>query len=413
MEPKADLRFPTQQELLFPLLEVLAENGPMQAKDACQAVAEKIDLRPELRNVSVSYDDGRHHTNLFDRKTRWVRQNATIAQLIPKTPIGIWSLSEEGHRALTMARPGVVICVSRDEFGHVLWAEALSAMGHIDHGSVNAIITSPPFPLNRQREYGGWEPDRYLDILLEHIAAMKPLLTNDGSLVVSLGEVYLKGVPALNPYQEELVVAMRKLGWSLCGRHVYVNPASPKTTPWVTKSRIRCARATETFYWWSPTPYPKANNREVLQPYSNRFLQTLAAGGEIRAREGGARQSYPGLRFRQNNGGRIPLNFTFAGHEGATSAYSRYCAANGLPRHPALMSAEVTEHFVRLVTDTGDLLYDPFGGSLRVAEVCKRLGRRYLASEKCLEYLKGGFGRLDPQTIEDFTGALLGGPPPG
>ena len=127
MEPKADLRFPTQQELLFPLLEVLAENGPMQAKDACQAVAEKINLRPELRNVSVSYDDGRHHTNLFDRKTRWVRQNATIAQLIPKTPIGIWSLSEEGHRALTMARPGVVICVSRDEFGHVLWAEALSA----------------------------------------------------------------------------------------------------------------------------------------------------------------------------------------------------------------------------------------------------------------------------------------------
>ena len=84
MEPKADLRFPTQQELLFPLLEVLAENGPMQAKDACQAVAEKINLRPELRNVSVSYDDGRHHTNLFDRKTRWVRQNATIAQLIPK-----------------------------------------------------------------------------------------------------------------------------------------------------------------------------------------------------------------------------------------------------------------------------------------------------------------------------------------
>ena len=109
MEPKADLRFPTQQELLFPLLEVLAENGPMQAKDACQAVAEKINLRPELRNVSVSYDDGRHHTNLFDRKTRWVRQNATIAQLIPKEPIGIWSLSEEGHRALTMARPSLMV----------------------------------------------------------------------------------------------------------------------------------------------------------------------------------------------------------------------------------------------------------------------------------------------------------------
>lgn len=374
----------------------------MRAKDAAEVVADKIGIPQEARNITVSYDDGRAPTNLFQRTVRWTRQNAVRAGLIAKRKFGIWELADEGHKGLTMAKPGIVICVARDELGEILWAEALSAMGHIEEGSVNAIVTSPPFPLNRQRSYGGWPADRWLELALSHISAMKPLLAKNGSMVLNLADVYLKGLPALNTYQEELVCELRRTGWHLCGKYFHVNPAKPKATPWVTKSRERIANGIETYFWFSPAPYCKANNRNVLHPYSDRFLGTLAAGGELRAAESGSRQSYPGRRFVNNNGGKIPFNWLVAAHEGPRSAYSRFCAREGLPRHPAIMPRQIAEFFVKFLTDAGDLLYDPFGGSLVLPAVCKQLARRYTSSEKCHEYIRGGLSRLGPG-IEDLT----------
>jgi DNA modification methylase len=395
-------RFPSQQQLLMPLLHALEEHGPMRAKDAAEVVADKMGIPQEARNITVSYDDGRAPTNLFQRTVRWTRQNAVRAGLIAKRKFGIWELADEGHKGLTMAKPGIVICVARDELGEILWAEALSAMGHIEGGSVNAIVTSPPFPLNRQRDYGGWASDRWMDLALRHIAAMKPLLAGDGSMVLNLSDVYIRGIPVLNPYQENLVGQMRRTGWNLCGKFFHINPAKPKATPWVTKSRERIANAVETYYWFSPRPHCKANNRNVLEPYSDRFQRTLAAGGEFRAAECGARQSSPGLRYKVNNFGRIPHNFFVCAHEGPRSAYSRYCASHGLPRHPAIMPRQIAEFCVKFLTDAGDLLYDPFGGSLVLPAACKKFGRRYTSSEKCHEYIRGGLSRLGTD-VEDLT----------
>ena len=36
---------------------------------------------------------------------------------------------------------------------------------------------------------------------------------------------------------------------------------------------------------------------------------------------------------------------------------------NGIPVHPARFPAAIPEYFIRMLTDTGDLVFDPFAGS--------------------------------------------------
>jgi site-specific DNA-methyltransferase (cytosine-N4-specific) len=388
---------PSQTQLLFPLMEVLEENGPMRARDACAAVADKLQLPSEVRNIVISRDGWHGPTNLLDRRVRWTRQTAVGGGLLSREMRGKWELSDKGKQALIFAKPGFALRIARDAQGDVVWADARTLMGHVDKGSVNAIVTSPPYPLSRQRDYdagGEWAAKRYLDTLLSHVDAMEPLLRVDGSLVMNLSDCYLEGRAELNPYQEELSIEMLRRGWHLLGKEPWINPSKPRTTPWVTKHRIRQANAVEYFFWWSPTTRPKADNRRILVPYSDRQRKLIDAGGEVRRCISGSRQSHPGVRYAADNGGSIPYNYTVSGHEGPRSEYSRYCEEKGLPRHPAMMPRPVVEKYVKLLTEPDDLVADFFAGSLVVPSVCKQLGRRYLAGDACLQYLEGGLSRL-------------------
>ena len=54
-------------------------------------------------------------------------------------------------------------------------------------GKVQLIFTSPPFPLNRKKNYGNLNGDEYIDWLCSIGGLLKSLLSEDGSLVIELG----------------------------------------------------------------------------------------------------------------------------------------------------------------------------------------------------------------------------------
>lgn len=383
---------PSQGQILLPLMELLHEQGPTKAADAAAILAEKLNVSPEARDWRVRYSGG--EAKAWDRRVRWVRQTLVMDGLIQEGKRGIWELAEQGHKSLTMATPGVAVCVLVTDLGRVLWAESMSAMGFVEQDSVQLLFTSPPYPLNVQRAYGGWSADNYIDSLLRHFDRAKPLLTANGSLVVNLGDVYESGAPALSTYQEEIVVEMKRRGWTLCGKDVWFNPSKPKTTPWVTKDRVRMANGVEQIWWWSPTANPFANNRAILTPYTERHKRQIAAGGYKVSASSGSRQSHPGMRYRADNGGAIPFNHVEAACEGSNSEYMRFCRAAGLPCHPARMPRALAERWIKFTTQVGDTVFDPFAGSLTTAAVCHELQRQFIGSEKCLEYLRGGAFRL-------------------
>ena len=59
----------------------------------------------------------------------------------------------------------------------------------------------------------------------------------------------------------------------------WYNPAKlPSPAEWVTVRRIRVKDSVETVWWLSKTEHPKANNRNVLKPYSKDMQRLLTNG---------------------------------------------------------------------------------------------------------------------------------------
>jgi hypothetical protein len=63
---------------------------------------------------------------------------------------------------------------------------------------VQLIFTSPPFPLNHKKRYGNRTGDDYLEWLADLASPLKELLTEDGSIVMELGNAWVPGQPVMS-----------------------------------------------------------------------------------------------------------------------------------------------------------------------------------------------------------------------
>src|ERR1017187_7691401 len=71
-----------------------------------------------------------------------------------------------------------------------------------------------------------------------------------------------------------------------------------------------------------------------------------------------------------------------------------FCQERKLASHPARYPAELPEYLIRMLTDAGDIVVDPFAGSCVTGEVAERLDRKWMCVEMIEDYLKGALGRF-------------------
>ncbi|WP_207461295.1 site-specific DNA-methyltransferase [Azospirillum sp. SYSU D00513] len=393
-----------QSELFLPLLQVL-EDAPkgLSAAEATAAVAERLQLSPEQRQEVVELPSGTYRA--LDRDVRWTRQKAKLAGLVDPSVRNLWTLTAKGKRDLRFAMPGIVVTVFETANGAMLWSTAESAFGHIEDRSLNLIVTSPPYPILRTKDYqSSIDAGDYIDWLVGLSREFKRSLTPDGSLILNLGDAWQSGSPTLNLYQERLLLKLvDDLGYHLAQRCHWHNPAAlPSPAQWVTVKRVRLAQKVETLWWLSPSANPKANNANCLVPYSDAMLARLAQGGE----RGAVRPSGHVLTegaFSADNGGSIRGNLLTVPNTASNTAYHRHCRDRGLPIHPARFPVGVVEPFVQLTTDPGDVVCDPFSGSGTVPSVAERLGRRWIGIDQSLTYLAGAVGRFSPDALANVA----------
>jgi len=72
-------------------------------------------------------------------------------------------------------------------------------------------------------------------------------------------------------------------------------------------------------------------------------------------------------------------------------------------QHPTEKPLSLLLELVDLFTDPGDLVLDPFAGSLTTAVACKQLGRRCIAIEMDAGYVQAGIKRLEATTLPLFV----------
>jgi site-specific DNA-methyltransferase (cytosine-N4-specific) len=260
-------------------------------------------------------------------------------------------------------------------------------------GSVDLIMTSPPFGLVRKKDYGNVDADKYVAWFKPFGELFKRILKPTGSLVIDIGGAWIPGLPTRSLYHYELLIMLaRECGFHLAEEFFWWNPAKlPTPAEWVTVRRIRVKDAINCVWWLSPTPWPKASNRRVLAPYSDAMKDLLRNGYRAKLRPSGHDISE---KFSIDNGAAIPPNLIAIAHTESNSSYLRHCKEKGLEVHPARFPAELPEFFIRMVTDPGDVVVDPFAGSCVTGEVAERLKRRWTCIELVEEYLLGATSRF-------------------
>ncbi len=310
---------------------------------------------------------------------------------------------KKAKKAIAESRPGLPEPVYEQPHGAAYLGDSLQLMQQLPSGSINLILTSPPFALTRKKEYGNATEDKYIEWFLPFAAQFKRLLKSDGSLVVDLGGAYLPGYPVRSIYQFELLVRLcRELGFFLAQEFFHYNPSRlPAPAEWVTVRRIRVKDSINVVWWLSPTEHPKADNRNVLNEYSDSMKKLLKDGYKPALRPSGHDIS---SKFGRDNKGAIPSNLLTLANTESTSAYLRRCKQAGLRSHPARFPKGFAEFFVKFLTDKGDLVLDPFAGSNTTGYVAERLERKWIAFEIEPDYLQGSVYRFEE--VDDMFSSL-------
>ncbi|MEA3399972.1 MAG: site-specific DNA-methyltransferase [Armatimonadota bacterium] len=275
--------------------------------------------------------------------------------------------------------------------GEAYVGDALALLRSLDDDSVDLVLTSPPFALQREKEYGNKDQDNYVDWLLNFTSEVRRVIKDEGSFVIDLGGAYRKGRPVRSLYNYRLLIRLcDEQDFRLAEEFFWYNPSKlPSPIEWVNKRKIRAKDAVNTVWWLSKTDFPKADVRNVLKPYSERMKQLLKKGDDYYSPKKRPSGHDISDRFREDKGGAIPPNLLEIPNTESNSQYLRLCREIGLKRHPARFPQDLPEFFIKFLTDRDDLVIDIFAGSNTTGAAAEKLGRKWMAFEKRRNYVVG------------------------
>jgi site-specific DNA-methyltransferase (cytosine-N4-specific) len=294
------------------------------------------------------------------------------------------------HRAYTSARGVQVIGDSRE------------ILGKLPEGSVDLIVTSPPFALLREKTYGNKDQAEYVDWLVEFGRGAHRVLKETGSFVLDLGGAYQRGRPVRSLYQFRVLLALcDTVGFRLAEEFYWHNPAKlPSPIEWVNKRKIRVKDSVNTVWWLSKSDWPKADVRNVLAPYSERMKKLIADPESFYRPKDRPSGHDISKRFAEDNGGSIPPNLLQIPNTDSNSPYLRACKALARESHPARFPTDLPAFFIKFLTEPGDLVVDIFSGSNTTGRAAEDLERQWIAIEERREYAALSAVRfLDPDDV--------------
>ncbi len=288
----------------------------------------------------------------------------------------------------------------KTENGRVFCGDSLNLINELADESVNLVMTSPPFALLRQKEYGNKDEKEYVQWLAKFAELVKPKLKTDGSLVVDLGGAYLRGFPVRSLYNFRVPIYFCDiLGYHLAEEFYWFNPSKlPSPIEWVNKRKIRAKDSVNTVWWFSKTEHPKADIRNVLVPYSDRMKKLIQDPEKFYKAKKRPSGHDIGRSFGTDNGGAIPSNLLQISNSESNSKYMSLSKSIGIQTHPARFPSKLPEFFINMLTVQGDTVVDIFAGSNTTGEAAEALGRKWISFESDLGYVATSIFRFIPKS---------------
>ncbi|MBL9117592.1 MAG: site-specific DNA-methyltransferase [Verrucomicrobiaceae bacterium] len=287
--------------------------------------------------------------------------------------------------------------------GAAFCGDSLRLLGGLEDGSIDLVMTSPPFALQREKEYGNKAQHEYVAWLAQFGKIVKEKLKDTGSFVLDLGGAYEPGQPSRSLYPFRVLIEFcDALGFHLAEDFYWHNPSKlPSPIEWVNKRKLRAKDSVNTVWWFCKSPWAKANVSNVLTEYSDRMKKLIEDPSAFYTPAKRPSGHDIGASFGKNNGGAIPSNLLQIPNSESNGCYLRGCKVVETKGHPARFPAKLPEFFIRLLTEPGDIVLDIFAGSNTCGQVAEREGRRWLAFEERLEYVASSSFRFFSETASD------------
>lgn len=279
-------------------------------------------------------------------------------------------------------------------FGQLYCADSLEILRSLPSDSVDLVMTSPPYALHFKKEYGNANQADYVNWLIPFAKEIKRVIKPTGSFVLNIGGAWQPGAPLRSLYHYRTLLALVDVvGFDLAQEFFWYNPAKmPAPAEWVNVRRIRVKDSVEYIFWLVKDPLAKADNRKVLQPYSEDMKRLIKRGIKDTVRPSG---HVINGSFATDQGGSIPPNLIQCGNNESNSDYIKKSKSSGSKVHPARFPAELPRFFIQFLTQEGDLVVDPFAGSNTTGQVAQSLARRWLSIELREDYAQQSMLRFN------------------
>ena len=273
----------------------------------------------------------------------------------------------------TESSQGTVAASSADQARHrVFHGDCLDVItsSKIEPASVSLIVTSPPYADQRKSNYGGIHPDDYADWFLPRAKAFQTCLKPDGSFVLNIKEKVVGG--QRHTYVIELILALKKQGWLWVDEYCW-----HKKNCYPGKWPNRFRDSWERLLHFTLDKRFKMRQESVMVPmgsWKQSRLRNLSDTDRTRDES------------RNSNGfGKKVENWI--GREMAYPTNVLHLATEcGYKGHPAAFPKSLPSWFIRLFTDIGDTVLDPFGGSGTTLVAAIELGRVGIGIDTSQEY---------------------------
>lgn len=298
----------------------------------------------------------------------------------------------ENHAPAYLTNRGATYC-----------GDSLNLLAALPDCSVDLFLTSPPFALQREKEYGNKAQTEYVAWLAQFARLIHRKLKDDGSFVLDLGGAYEPGSPTRSLYNFRVPLHFcDELGFHLAEDFYWHNPAKlPSPIEWVNKRKLRAKDSVNTVWWFGKTRWPKADVTKVLAEYSDRMKKLLKDPEGFYTPKKRPSGHDIGKSFGKDNGGAIPSNLLQIPNSESNGSYLRGCKIAGVKAHPARFPAKLPEFFIRFLTKPDDLVVDIFAGSNTTGHVADTEGRRWLSFDERLDYLAASSFRFVSEATTD------------
>lgn len=231
--------------------------------------------------------------------------------------------------------------------------------------SIDLVFTSPPYADQRKSNYGGIHPTDYVDWFLPRAEKIKNVLKPSGSFVLNIKEKAVNG--ERHPYVLNLILGMKEQGWLWTEEYIW-----HKKNCYPGKWPNRFRDSWERLLHFTVSKKFKMNQEAVMVPtgdWAESRLKNLSETDKTRD-----------LSKNENGFGKNVSNWV--GREYVYPTNVLHMATEcGYKGHPATFPIQLPSWFIKLFTDPGDTVLDPYAGSGTTSVAAKELKRCSVAIE--------------------------------